>query len=161
MLTQRKLQDLFDYRNGNLYRRTTVSNTGRIGDKAGCTKDKGYIYVGIDNKEYLLHRLIFLHQKGYLPNSIDHRDTDKTNNNIDNLRECTLSQNKMNTPTQPNNKSGTRGVHFCNRSKTWVAKIKIEGKTKHILASKNKQEAIDARRVAEKIHFGDFLYNGK
>tara|TARA_R110002096_G_scaffold163951_3_gene331550 strand:+ start:1055 stop:1537 length:483 start_codon:yes stop_codon:yes gene_type:complete len=159
MITQEKLQELFDYKDGSLYRKVTVSNNAKVGDKAGSIKDKGYTYIRLEGKDYLLHRLIYLHQLGVLPEYIDHIDTNKSNNRINNLRSCTLSENKMNTPCQPNNKSGTRGVHFCNRSKTWIAKIKLKGKSKYIMASKSKKDAIKARTAAEKYYFGDFMYN--
>ena len=49
-------------------------------------------------KHYVIHRLV---AKAFIPNPdnlpcIDHRDTDKTNNNIDNLHWVTYSQNSKN-----------------------------------------------------------------
>lgn len=55
----------------------------------------GYIQLGINGKVTLLHRLV---AEAYLENpqnlrDVDHIDGDKTNNNIENLRWCSHSDN--------------------------------------------------------------------
>lgn len=65
---------------------------------------------------------------GYLPEYIDHIDHDKLNNRIENLRECTFSQNRCNTPKYKNNKSGVKGVHWDKEHGKWKARIQFNNK---------------------------------
>lgn len=95
-LTQNYLKELFDYRNGNLYWKVRKSYRIKIGDIGGYVRKDGYRHVGIDDKDYKSHRLIFLYHHGYLPKSLDHIDGNKSNNDIDNLRCATNQENAMN-----------------------------------------------------------------
>ena len=64
-----------------------------------CGRDDGYYYVMLSknntDKSYLVHRLV---AEAFIPNidnlpCINHKDEDKTNNNIDNLEWCTIAYN--------------------------------------------------------------------
>lgn len=59
---------------------------------------------------HLLHRMIFLYHKGYLPRKVDHHDRDKLNNKIENLRDANDVINAMNVGLSKNNTSGYKGV---------------------------------------------------
>ena len=87
-LTQDLVRALFNYRDGNLYWKISKSYRIKIGNLAGRINKQGYRSVGINNKEYRYHRLIYLYHYGYLPKFIDHIDGNKLNNNIDNLRSA-------------------------------------------------------------------------
>ena len=67
MITQEYLKQLFYYQDGQLIRKST-------GKVVVCSETKGqrYLRVYVDGKPVTLHRLIFLHQNGYLPKTIDH-----------------------------------------------------------------------------------------
>src|SRR5437762_1298651 len=75
--------------------------------------------------------------KNYLPlskiillttaNILDHKDRNYLNNQIDNLRSATISQNKINSKLQRNNTSGFKGVCFYKARNKWVAYIKVNG----------------------------------
>lgn len=80
-----------------------VSNLGKIrSKKTGIYKNltlyvnnKGYIQVSLDNKKYLLHRLIaqaFINNKN-IDLVVNHIDGNKKNNNINNLEWCTTKEN--------------------------------------------------------------------
>lgn len=56
-----------------------------------------------------------------------------------------------------NNKSGYRGVHFHNQSKTWEARIQFQGKRYYLGRYKDIEDAIKARKEAEDKLYGDFL----
>jgi hypothetical protein len=116
--------DLFYYKDGELYNKITRNNRS-IKDKiAGTLCKNGYKQVTINNKSFMVHRIIFaLHYK-YLPEEIDHIDRNRLNNNIENLRAADRSINNKNIDYfykkgkpiyQTNQQSGYRGVYVDNR----------------------------------------------
>ena len=128
-LTQQYIKFLFNYKNGELYWKKLTSNLSRvkIGSKAGhLNKSDGYCRIIINNKSYLVHRLIFLYHYGYLPKYIDHIDRNKSNNNIENLRGVTRSQNLMNSKIRKGS-SQYKGVSQ-HKSNKWQARIMHQGK---------------------------------
>ena len=129
-ITQELLLELFTYEDGKLFWNTTKAGV-RKGDRAGgdlydkTTEYRGIVINSVSFKE---HRLIFLFHKGYLPEFIDHKDTIRYNNKIDNLREATRSENAMNRKVGKNNKLGIKGLSFYeNRDKPWLARIQHGG----------------------------------
>ncbi len=125
MITQEKLKDLFNYDNGNLI----WKNGPKSGLVVGYTRlPQNYRYIGLNSRYYLVHRLIYLFHHGILPKYIDHIDNDVSNNRIENLRECTLSQNSLNAKKSKLNKSGYKGVSFYKSRNKWCAKTSINKK---------------------------------
>lgn len=88
---------------------------------------------------------------------IDHRDGDKRNNCSDNLRYCTQSQNLMNRGVFKNNKSGFTGIKIT-KSKNYNASISKNGVKVNLGTYKTILAALDARKHAEQILFGEFAY---
>lgn len=152
------LNILFEYRDGNLIRKTTVNYRAKKGDIAGGINGDNYHRTSICGKRYLTHRLIFLMCKGYMPQLIDHKDQDTANNNIENLRDANPSKNGFNSKAR--NKSGFKGCYFSERSKRWTANIKIFGKTMHLGTFLTGESAYKAYcNASEKAHgeFADHL----
>lgn len=117
ILTQLELQELFDY---NLDTGVFIAKTNRkgsvdVGEEVGFlrrTNIGGYLCVFIDGNSCCLHRLAFLHVKGYIPlGQIDHIDGNKLNNSWANLREATASQNSWNQPIDRTNTTGVKGLY--------------------------------------------------
>ena len=85
-----------------------------------------YLYNEIKHRPYGLHRIVY---SAHNPTEdisllqIDHINCDKTNNNIDNLRTATPSQNQHNKPVQKNNKLGYKNI---SRTKYNTFTIQIE-----------------------------------
>jgi len=121
MITQKITKELFSYERGRLSWRISPANHIKTGDLAGTISIKGYRCIRINNKGHYEHRIIFLMFKGYLPKYLDHIDGDGLNNNIENLRECTESQNQHNRSLNKNNRSGVKGVSWDAKSKQWRA----------------------------------------
>jgi hypothetical protein len=128
MITKEELNNLFDYVDGNLIWKINARSNHVKGSKAGCIKGSGYIYIKINNKLYLAHRLIFLMHHGFLPKCIDHIDGNKTNNKIENLREATNQENQYNRKLSKNNKSGIKGISWNKLVKKWQIYLSINGK---------------------------------
>lgn len=130
MITQNEIKYLFDYRDGDLYWKEKTSPKSRsvIGDKITSKFTNGYHRVCIKGKTYKLHRIIFLYHFGYLPEIVDHIDCNKSNNRIENLRPANKSQSQHNKRLQKNNKSGVKGVNWCNNKLKWRARCQNNGK---------------------------------
>ena len=94
----------------------------------------GYLYVGLTKdgkqKNMTIHRLI---GNAYIPNPenkpcIDHKDHNRQNNDISNLRWVTHSENNRNR--QVSGEIPFKGV--CKIGKKFQARIKIDGKRKNL-----------------------------
>ncbi len=99
--TQARLKELFDYdgETGELIWRVKPSRRIPAGTIAGGYDGYGYIKITVDGRCYFAHLLVWVWCKGVSPQStVDHRDTNKSNNRIDNLREVTTAQNQHNRP---------------------------------------------------------------
>ena len=70
----------------------------------------GYLRLMIDGRHQYVHRMVWLHVKGYLPpKDLDHIDGDRTNCAISNLRPATKAENNRNRHGPPRSKPGPRG----------------------------------------------------
>ena len=94
-------------------------------------------------KAFKFHRLIYEAHYGSIPDKmfIDHIDNNKQNNNIENLRLATNSQNKMNTKTYKNNLSGYKNISKT-KWNTYKVEITINNKTVYQKNFKTLEEAI-------------------
>lgn len=161
VLTAERVREVFNYdpRTGALtYRRCRGGRRGE-GEEAGflCRRSNrqggGYILVGFNGREYGAHRLIWLWWHGREANGyIDHIDMDRSNNRIENLRECTQSQNLANTRRLSTNTSGFKGVSRVSGSAKWRATI---GR-RHLGVFDTPEEAHAAYVAAAKKKFGEF-----
>jgi hypothetical protein len=131
-----------------------LSWRGMPGKTAGRMNGKNRIKIGINNKEYMAHRLAWLYMKSEWPEyEIDHIDEDQSNNIWKNLRHATPSQNHRNRGPQKNNKTGYKGVCFATRPQKFLASIKHRGKTYGLGLFSTAEEAYDARcKAAKKMH---------
>ena len=90
---------------------------------------------------------------------VDHIDHDGLNNQRNNLRLATASQNFANRMMQTNNTSGYRGVYLVksgNRAKKWMAQIRKNYKDIFIGYYATKEEAAKAYNEAATEYFGEF-----
>lgn len=108
---------------------------------------KGYervqLYQKDGSKNFRIHRLVGLY---FIDNpnnytNIDHIDGNKTNNNINNLRWCSPSQNSRNTKKQINVTSKYKGVYFVKSKNGWIAQIGINYKQIWLGRYKTEDEA--------------------
>ena len=131
MLTQSRLKEVLHYdpETGVFVWKVTRNNRVRMGNIAGVKHHSGYMQITVDKKLYRSHRLAFLYMYGSFPiEQIDHKDGDRANNKIDNLRECTDAQNKQNTATKPGSSSKFLGVSWNKNKNKWEANIHSNGK---------------------------------
>jgi hypothetical protein len=151
MLSQARVQELFDYReDGELIWRVQVSSRALVGNVAGCLNGKGYKVTGIDGKLYRNHRLIWLWNFGYFPeNDLDHINRIRDDNRIENLREVSRVCNMRNARVYKDSFSGVTGVCWRKETSKWSARIKISSKNIYLGHYETKLEAAKARWQAE------------
>lgn len=146
------LRELLTYcpESGELRWKHKPSNRVRIGDIAGWRNAKGYTYVKVGGEDYAAHRVAWaLHYGEDTELYIDHKDGDKSNNRISNLRLATSSENNYNIGVKSNNTSGHRGVSYRKDTKKWRAYINIGGQKMWLGAYDYVEDAISARLKAE------------
>lgn len=136
----------FDYIKGLIYWRNPTSNGVKKGQIAGGFNAEGYYVIGINNKRYKAHRIIYFMVTGLQPKEVDHKDWDTRNNCIFNLRGTNKSGNMRNKNIMKNNKTGFIGVSYDNYHRKYCAQSRcpVTNKNKHIGYYHTKQEAADA-----------------
>ena len=133
MLTQEYLKSILDYDCETGIFKWKVSNSPRvkIGDITGCLHHTGYLFIRINKKQYLAHRLAWLYVNGNWPKDmIDHIDGIRNNNKISNLRQASRTENQQNSKLSKRNTSGIKGISWHKASKKWQVAFKINGKSK-------------------------------
>ena len=113
----------------------TFTRTDRRGSNGSFDKD-GYLIIKIKGKQYKAHRLVFAYFNGRFPNrEIDHINRNRSDNRIENLRECTRQQNIANTKRTPNPKTGVVGIYYdtCTKGLKKKYTFHFKGKTYRFL----------------------------
>lgn len=100
-----------------------------------------------------MHRAIMDAQPGEY---VDHVDGNPLNNQRDNLRPSTKSQNAMNTGRRSQNTSGLRGVSWHKAKQKWRARIQVECKAIHLGYFDSLEEASTCHEAAREKHFGQY-----
>ena len=116
-------------------------------------KDSGYrelkAYDVVTKKQIHMHKLF-----GFT--NYDHIDRNPLNNRRNNLRFATLQENNRNRNVFKNNTSGIIGVNWEEKRNKWRTRIYINKKRLELGFFANKEDAIRARLIAEKEHYGKF-----
>lgn len=93
----------------------------------------GYLQISVDYKRYAAHRLAWAYVYGRWPkDELDHKNRDRLDNRIANLREASRLQNIANNGMKCSNVSGFQGVSWHKKAECWRADIRISGKKKHL-----------------------------
>lgn len=126
----------------------TNIKTGKIFNQSIKIKKKSrnhykYIRFIINDKGYWLRvsRLFFYWHNGYLPDIVDHIDRNSLNNNIENLRELTNSENLRNSDKRRKGSSIYKGVSWHKKAKKWIAYFFINNKLNHLGLFENQDDA--------------------
>jgi len=152
-----KLNEYLSYEDGRLIWIKKSSKNTVIGSTAGHTRPSKYMTLKFDHKMYLLHRVVFFIHHGYFPKYVDHINGVRNDNRIENLRECTHSQNHQNKSLGATNKSGYKGVSKAKCNK-WRARIKKDGKEFHLGTFDTVEKAAKAYNEKAIEIFGKFAH---
>jgi hypothetical protein len=140
-LMQYKWYVMFEKKSGNWYaaRKITLPNGRR--------------------RHLYMHTAIVNPSPGYM---IDHIISGDTLNNQDNnLRSCTCSQNQANRGKTIKNTSGAKGVTFSKKIGKYKAAIGFNGRLIHLGYYVNLSDAAKAYDEAAVKYYGEFAYTNK
>lgn len=133
------------YKNGIILKYMRKS---KLWKQMGLSNRTGYPVVSINYRTYSLHRLMAMVYLSIdildLSQEIDHIDRHRTNNNINNLRIVTRSQNQFNR--------GAKGYSWNKANNKWAAKIGINKQKIHLGYFNTEQEASEAYQNAKKLY---------
>lgn len=131
------------------FRKAATFNKQFAGRPALTALNKGYRCGRLFDRMVQAHRVVFALAHGRWPvGQVDHIDGNPANNRLDNLREVTNAENHRNERRPRNNTSGVAGVGL--RGDRWRAHIKVNFRQIHLGVFSSKEEAIEARRRAER-----------
>jgi hypothetical protein len=147
VLTHKYLKKVLSYvpETGQFFHEVTGGGA-QFGQLAGTQKQDGSWKINICGRLYYSHRLAWFYMHGKWPeNDIDHKNLDRSDNRLDNLREATNSQNRANQRISKHNKTGVKGVFFRKEK----GKFHVQCNHKYIGTLKTLEDAIAARIEAE------------
>ena len=154
------------YMVSNLGRVKRTYKNGRTSFVRGTITRQGYIKMELVRRptriDKLIHTMVaecFIDNPENKP-IVDHINQVKSDNRACNLRWVTYSENQQNiTPLRANNSSGCVGIHsrqVKGEHVSWVVRISLNNKRIHIGDFKEFDDAVKARREAEKKYFGEY-----
>lgn len=113
----------------------------------------GHRSGGLLGRTRQAHRVIWLLAHGEWPTKhIDHINGDASDNRLVNLRDVTASENLRNQRRARNNTSGVLGVSWNKTERKWRVQIMADGRNKTVGQFVEREDAIAARKAAEKLH---------
>jgi hypothetical protein len=136
-----------------------VWNGRFAGQITGRPTPKGYLQVTLDYCKLYNSRIIYKMHHGIDPEWMDHKDRDRSNNALANLRSASMRQNNRNM-LKRTGKAGFVGVHERDahwRRKRFIAVIRDQnGKKQNLGLFSTAEEAHAAYRKAAAAIFGEF-----
>jgi hypothetical protein len=129
----------------------------KAGAIAGGIDSWGYRQIKIDGRMYLAHRLAWFFARGEWPEFIiDHRNGEKLDNRIDNLRPATDAESARNAPLKSSNRTGLKGVCWNKEQEAFKASICVNKKHLHLGYFETAEAAHQAYCAAAANLHGDF-----
>lgn len=144
---------LLDKDTGDLYWRDGPKKD----KKAGWVDNYGYLLTRYEGVLLRNHHLVWYLTYGVWPSKeLDHKNGDRSDNRIDNLRESDRSGQGANQRLQNRREGCYKGVHKNPDSSRFHAKIKYLGKTYHLGSYDTQEGAAKAYDKAARHYFGKF-----
>lgn len=130
------------------------SPTGVVksGSPAGRLDSKGYLSFHFRRKKFKAHRVAFAIYHGRWPDVIDHINGIKTDNRIENLRECTHEQNMQNSRVYVKKDKTSKFSGVCrtaSKKSPWSAHIRVKQQLHYLGVFSSEIEAHHAYLAAK------------
>lgn len=129
-----------------------AEDLGKLQTWSWCINKAGYAVANIGEKIVRMHRYIMDADDGEV---VDHKNRNILDNRKQNLRICTQQENMRNVRPAQTSKTGEVGIRMTKHNKFNV-RITHNKKEMHIGNYDTLEEAIAARKVAEKKYHGEF-----
>jgi hypothetical protein len=151
----------YDPATGALTWRIRTSPMCKLGQLAGTiSKTHGYRKIRLDDVYYTASHLAWFHFYGIPPvGLLDHKNGNRADDRIENLREATHSQNSMNMGRNGSNTTGFKGVAVFNqpgKPTRYRALTRANGKRHFLGTFDTPEEAHEAYCKAVKLLHGAF-----
>jgi hypothetical protein len=151
----------YDPQSGVFRWRVSRRGHAKAGDVAGTLTHAGYIAIKTGGKVVGAHRLAWYAVHRVVPVAeLDHRNGNKADNRIANLREATRAQNAWNARS-PKVGRAVKGASFDPRRGKWAAGAMLNGARKHIGYFSTEREAQAAYRAFVLKHRGEFAFEAR
>jgi hypothetical protein len=126
------------------------------GKRARYLTNWGYRIIGINERDYLEHRIAFLLVTGTWPiEEVDHKEPGvHADNKWSNLRPASHSENNANRRANSNTASGRKGV--SRHQGKWQARIQVNGQQHYLGDFTDLDQAAVAYAKAARELFGEF-----
>ena len=134
-LTQARLKELVHYDpDTGVFTWRITQGRCKAGAVAGTRSTGDYWTIRVDRHRYSAHRLAFLYMAGKWPDDVvDHVNGMRNDNRWSNLREATRAENMQNMRrARVDNRVGLLGAAWDKHANKWLARIKLNGKQRHI-----------------------------
>lgn len=136
-------------------------NSRYLNKEAFTATSKGYKIGSVFDQYMRAHIVAWAIFYGYVPHlEIDHKNGDRSDNRIENLRMATPRQNRRNMKKRSDNKSGFCGVSFCKKSKKWRAQVSGLNK-RHDLGRFERKECAISAVMQKRKELGYFEGHGR
>lgn len=136
-----------------------IEDYNKIKDYCWYVNNVGYLAARNSeiNSPILMHRLVMNCQNS--TDVVDHIGHNIIDNRKANLRICTQGENSRNHKISILNTSGQTGVTYDKNRNKWCASIVKDGVTKYLGRFNSYEDAVNKRKEAENIYFGEYSYN--
>lgn len=128
---------------------------------AGTAHNEGYRSIRFNGRSFLAHGLAWFYEHGEWPShDIDHRDTERSCDSLENLRPATRSQNNQNARLRRNHPTGLKGAMLTKSGKRFWSRIVVAKSRIYLGVFDTAEQAHSAYVEAAQRYFGEFARSG-